>query len=159
MTIKNLVVTALCLGWLVSGAAMAQGIKPASKVNHWTGSLAPSQEITVEGTVQKIASKPPSGTPAGTHLLLSTDQGTLDASVGPYLAKEVQQNLTSGQPVQIVGLARTSSTGHKYVLVRELVLSGEHISIRNQHGFLVRTKSRNGSQSNRGQGSPIGGIQ
>ncbi len=160
MTIRELFVTALCLGWLVCTAAMAQGVdspQPITKINHWAGNIAHTNDVAVTGTVQKLLSERKPGTPMGARILLKSEQGVIEANLGPYLPKDVQEGLANGQAVQIVGIPQTSH-GKNYLLARQLVFAGRQITIRNEHGFLVR-QPRTGSSVHQGQSELNGGNQ
>lgn len=96
-----------------------------------------AHEITLTGNVQEVVTKHVAGSPAGMHLLIDGPKGTVDAHVGPYLAKETQEALHTGTPVQIVG-AMESLHGKQILLARQLVFGGRIVTIRSPHGFLVR---------------------
>jgi hypothetical protein len=96
-----------------------------------------AHEITLTGNVQEVVTKHVAGSPAGMHLLIDGPQGTVDAHLGPYLAKDTQEALHTGTPVQIVG-AMESLHGRQILLARQLVFGGRIVTIRSPHGFLVR---------------------
>lgn len=98
-----------------------------------------AHEITLNGTIQKVVSHAAVGAPTGLHLLVAGSEGTIDAHLGPYLNKEVQQALHTGMVVQIVG-ATQRIHGKNYLLAREVVVDGRTITVRSTNGFLLLGK-------------------
>ena len=93
----------------------------------------------------------------GTRILLKSEQGMIEANLGPYLSKDVQEGLANGQAVQIIGIPQTSH-GQNYLLARQIVFAGQQITVRNEHGFLVR-QPRTGTSVHKGQSELNGGNQ
>jgi len=108
----------------------------------------PSQETTVEGTVQEIITHPASGSAVGIHLLVSSDGKTIDAHLGPFLSTENREALVLGEAVKIVGV-NASHQGQKLFLVRQLTVGERQVIIRNQRGFLVREVPQRRAQINK----------
>lgn len=96
-----------------------------------------AREITVTGTVQEVVAKSSPGSPVGLHILIAGSGGIVDAHIGPYLAKDAQDALHTGLPVQIVGAMETLH-GKNLLLARQLIFGGRMITVRNENGFLVR---------------------
>lgn len=160
---RSLIVLSLSLFWGIGPhAALAQNSAsavPSTTSRAMSGGQATVNEITVTGTIQQVVSEPAPGRPQGLHLVLTSPQGAVDVSVGPYLTSDVKESLSTGQPIQITGVMRTFS-GQNYLLARELNIAGRQVTVRNQHGFLVRSQSRPPSPSQRSQvGLVNGGIQ
>lgn len=109
-----------------------------------------AHEITINGNVQEVVVKHGAGSPFGVHLLVAGSKGTVDAHLGQYLAKDTQDSLHSGAPVQIVGAMETIH-GKNYLLVRQLIFSGRLITVRSQNGFLLHPLSSNNSRSTQAQ--------
>lgn len=135
----------VCCATLLSGAlpatVMAQSSASASSAS-FRGTkekAAAAKEVTVTATIQQVLTK-------GTHvnsnvrLLVSAPQGLFNADLGPYLANDVKQSLTAGTHVQLAGTMQTIQ-GQSYLMARELTVANRQITIRNENGFLVRTKS------------------
>ena len=100
-----------------------------------------THEVRLNGTIQGVISQRTSGHPVGLHLLVASPQGVLDAHLGPYLTKETQEALRSGQAVQVVGaMEKIHSTN--YLLVRQLIFGGRMVTVRSERGFLLRAHSR-----------------
>jgi hypothetical protein len=96
-----------------------------------------AHEITLNGTIQEVISEHIAGSPAGIHVMVAGSKGIVDAHLGPYLTKDMQEALHAGTPVQIVGAVVTLH-GKDYLLARQLIFSGRVVTVRNENGFLVR---------------------
>lgn len=96
-----------------------------------------SKEITVEGTIQTLVTKPAPGMIMGAHLIVSTAQGTVDAHIGNYVvAGPYARSFASGQAVKLVGVMMEFN--HQSVLiVRTIETENRTITVRSDHGFLV----------------------
>jgi hypothetical protein len=98
-----------------------------------------AHEITVNGTVQEVVTQRTAGSPVGMHLLVAGSDGLVDAHVGPYLSRDVQEALHMGLPVQIVG-AMEQAHGKQYLLARQVVFGGRTVTVRSENGALVRPR-------------------
>ena len=96
-----------------------------------------ARETTLNGTIKQVVTQRVIGSPVGTHLLVSGPGGVVDTHVGPFLTEENKNALHTGTPVQIVG-ATIELSGKEFFLAREVKVGGRTITIRNQHGLLVR---------------------
>jgi hypothetical protein len=105
-----------------------------------------AHESTITGTIQEVVSKRTVGSPLGTHLLIAGPRGTVDAHVGPYLTKDLQEALHFGTPVQVVGAMETLH-GKQILLARQLIFGGRLVTIRSPHGFLVGAHVRRATSS------------
>lgn len=105
-----------------------------------------AHEINVSGTVQEVVTKHVAGTPVGMHLMVAGKEGVVDAHVGPYLAKDIQEALHAGLPVQIVG-AMEQAHGKQFLLARELSFGGRTVTVRSEHGALVRVRGPHAAHS------------
>jgi hypothetical protein len=144
-----------------SRSASAQSNAPAnlSAASHGSSnSQFLSNEITFVGTIQKPAAKAVHGSPRELHLMVAGPQGVFDANVGPYLTADVKQSLSAGQQVQVAGVVQTFH-GKDYLLVRELTVAGRILTIRNEHGFLVRPQASSATRAQHRANSRNGGAQ
>ncbi len=129
--------------WLVAAmllAMAAASANPPQSSSSGEGSALAfdkTKEVTVVGTVERLVTHPASGGPAGFHLFISTSGKTVDAHLGPFLSKQNQEALVSGQSVQIVGIS-TSIRGEDVILARQLIFAGRLVTVRNERGFFVR---------------------
>ena len=142
-------------GWLAKSTWMLAGLtgmaaitvlplnaKPAAEeiARHGSVGYDRAHEITVSGTIQEAVAKAPLGSPVGVHLMVASAQGVVDAHVGPYLTKEMQEALHAGTPVEMVG-AMESVAGKQYFLVRQVSFGGRVVNVRTANGFLLQVQS------------------
>ena len=132
--------------------------QPSSGFIGWDASKTKSSDVAVTAIIQEVVPNHASGIPAGFHIMLGTPQGVLDASVGPYLQPNIQQALVAGKQVQVFGQVKTIHD-QKYLLVRQLVLDGKPIIVRNDHGSLIRTRSQERTSTQSSLNGQNGGIQ
>lgn len=128
-----------------NGASEATG-QPAVQMQSYDM----AREITFSGAIQQVVTKHTPGSPAGLHLLVGNSGGIIDTHVGPYLPRDVKEELRTGEPVQVTGIIETFQ-GKDYLLARVLVVGGRQITVRNEHGFLVRAQSPAHSQQNQNE--------
>jgi hypothetical protein len=102
-----------------------------------------SKEIKVQGTIQQIEMLGPGG-PLGTHVLIQTPQGVVDAHLGYRKATTAENlGLAVGQEIEITGMM--ANIGGNSVLLARLLTTPTHIFIlRSEHGIPVRMQPRNG---------------
>ncbi len=134
----------LLLSLLFAVVALPLGAQPASETRpgHGFGPVYDAaHEITITGTVREVVTKHVLGSPVGMHLLVSQGGGTIDAHVGAFLAKDVQEALHPGLPVQLVG-AMQEINGKQYLLARQLIFGGRLVAVRNESGFLVHNVAK-----------------
>jgi hypothetical protein len=113
-----------------------------------------TQEITLTGTVSSVVKSPTREMKmlGGSHLLVETTSGAVDASLGASAMRGKQALfVTTGERVQITGVMKT--VGDRRVLIARLVLAHGHVfQIRNEHGFAFAPVSRKaGAASKVGQ--------
>jgi hypothetical protein len=149
----------LCGGLIMDAAAQSSVTsQPSTSFIGWDTSKQKSSEVAVTAIIQEIVPNHASGIPAGLHVMLGTPQGVLDASVGPYLAADIQQALVVGKQVQVFGQVDTIRD-QRYLLVHQLVLDGKTIVVRNDHGSLIRTRSQERTHTQSSLNNQDGGIQ
>jgi hypothetical protein len=150
----------LLCGALTTDAAAQNSVvsQPPPGFIGWDASKPKSSDVAVTAIIQEVVPNNASGIPAGLHVMLGTPQGVLDASVGPYLAPDIQQALVAGKQVQVFGQVKTIHE-EKYLLVRELVLDGKSIAVRNDHGSLIRSRLQERARTQSSLNEQNGGIQ
>ena len=101
-----------------------------------------SQEVTLSGTVSAVLIKPAPGMIMGSHLLLATVSGRVDASLGRWgLVGNGALWVTPGQQVEVTGVMKTFKD--KQVLMARSVKVGDKVYwVRNEHGIPVSPQSR-----------------
>lgn len=137
---NRFLIAAFFLGWLTPICPMAQSnesVQSTANFHHTSGSVVNAKDVVIVGSVSRIVSGHTPGAPTGTHLLLNSAQGVVDANLGPYLSDDVRASLVNAQLVQVTGTPQTVN-GKNYLLARQIVFSGRQVTIRNEHGFLVR---------------------
>ncbi|HVI07820.1 MAG TPA: hypothetical protein VND65_05950, partial [Candidatus Binatia bacterium] len=112
-------IAGLLTGMLVAILAAPLSAQPADTANgqHFGPYYDRSHEVTITGVVQEVVTKHVAGSPVGMHLLISGQNGVVDAHVGTFLTKDVREALHMGLPIQIVG-AMQDIRGKQYLMAR-----------------------------------------
>jgi hypothetical protein len=101
-----------------------------------------SKEVTLNGTVLSVLAKPSPGMVMGSHLLLTTPSGPVDASLGRFgLMGKGALSVAPGQQVEVTGVMKTVKDKQIF-LARTVKVGGEVYTIRNEHGFPVSPQAR-----------------
>jgi hypothetical protein len=101
-----------------------------------------SKEVTLNGTVLSVLAKPSPGMVMGSHLLLTTPSGPVDASLGRFgLMGKGALSVAPGQQVEVTGVMKTVKDKQVF-LARTVKVGGEVYTIRNEHGFPVSPQAR-----------------
>ncbi len=100
-----------------------------------------THEVALQGTIKEVVTHPPAGSPLGMHLTVATTTGTQDVHVGSYLPKSVTENLLHANAQVIVVGGYVTLSGKNLLLARQLVVGGQTIAVRNEHGALIWPKS------------------
>jgi hypothetical protein len=128
----------LAAGVLLATTAFAQssGQQADSSTNSFVHVYDLSKEVKITGTIQKIETS--GAVPIGTHVLVQTAQGTVDAHVGfGEAAKPSYLGIADGQSVTLVGMMENFD-GNQILLARLLTTSNHIFVLRNEHGIPVR---------------------
>jgi hypothetical protein len=101
-----------------------------------------AKEITIKATVARVLNDPSPGMIIGSHLLLETPSGPLDASLGKWgLEGRGALSVATGDRVEVVGVMKTLRD--KEVLVVRFVKMGSQIyTMRNRHGIQLSPRAR-----------------
>ena len=120
------------------------GKSPAFKRTVNTPRYDATKEITIEGAIQELVTKPVPGAILGGHLLVSTSAGIIDAQIGSFILRGPQPfSPVAGQSVKIVGVMATIN--HRNVfLTRTIETENRTIEVRTARGFFIipRTQQR-----------------
>ncbi len=101
-----------------------------------------SQEITLNGTVSSVLAKPSPGMIWGSHILLATTSGAVDASLGTFgLRGKGALSVAAGQQIEMTGVMKTLMNKQVF-LARTVKVGGEVYTIRNEHGLPVSPQAR-----------------
>ena len=117
-----------------------------------------THEVTLQGTIKEVVTHPPAGSPLGMHLTVATTTGAQDVHVGSYLPKHVTENLLHANTQVIVVGSSVNLAGKNIFLARQLVVGGQTIAVRNEHGFLIMPKAEN-SNHHAPKSAIAGGVQ
>jgi len=99
-------------------------------------------EVTLTGTVSSVLTKAAPGMIVGSHLLLATAYGEVDASLGRFgLQGEGAVSVAAGQQIEATGVMKTIRD-KSFFLVRSIKVGGEVYIVRNKHGFPVSPQAR-----------------
>ena len=101
-----------------------------------------SQEVTLNATVLSVLTKPSPAMVMGSHLLLATPSGPVDASLGRFgLMGKGALSVAPGQQVEVTGVMKTAKDKQVF-LARTVKAGGLVYTIRNEHGFPVSPQAR-----------------
>jgi hypothetical protein len=99
-------------------------------------------EVTLTGTVQSVLVKAAPGMIVGSHLLLATPNGTVDASLGRFgLQGDGAVPVAAGQQIEATGVMKRTNDSF-VLLVRSVKVDGAVYTVRNKHGFPVSPQAR-----------------
>jgi len=96
-----------------------------------------TKEVTIQGTIQELVTKPIPGTVLGGHLMISTSSGIIDAQIGSFILRGPQPFApVAGQSVRIVGVM--ANINHRNVfLTRTIETENCTIEVRTPRGFFI----------------------
>jgi hypothetical protein len=101
-----------------------------------------SKEVTLNGTVSTVLMGPSAGMIPGSHLVLATLSGPVDASLGIFgLRGKGAVTVAAGQQIEVTGVMSTIKDKQVF-LARTVKAGGEVYTIRNEHGFPVPPQAR-----------------
>ncbi|MGH9733401.1 MAG: hypothetical protein ACRD8A_02265 [Candidatus Acidiferrales bacterium] len=96
-----------------------------------------SKEVKVQGVIEKINGFGNSG-PIGTHILIQTPAGVVDAHLGfGSAASSKNLGISVGQNVTVIGMMETVGRS-SVMMARILTTPSRVIVLRNEHGIPVR---------------------
>jgi hypothetical protein len=101
-----------------------------------------AKEVTLSGTVSSVQAKPSEGMIFGSHLILETASGQLDASLGKWgLAGKGALSVAPGQAVEVTGVMKTIKDKQVFI-VRTVKADGHVYTIRSKYGVPMSPQSR-----------------
>jgi hypothetical protein len=101
-----------------------------------------AKEVTLSGTVSSVLTKPAAGMIMGSHLLLATPSGPVDASLARFgLRGKGAVKVAPGQQIEITGVMKTIKDKQVF-LARTVKAGGQVYRIRNEHGIPVSPQAR-----------------
>jgi hypothetical protein len=139
----------LAAGLLCAAPARAQNAASSTGTSESTSnspSYDSTREIKVEGAIVKIDTTS-ANAPLGTHILVQTAQGLVDAHLGfGPAAKPDYLGIAEGQSVTIVGMMEDVG-GNSILLTRILTTPSRIFLLRNERGVAVRAIPRRSSSA------------
>ncbi len=109
-----------------------------------------ADEVTLSATVSSVISRASHGMTVGSHLLLATPNGIVDASLGRFgLRGAGAVSVSAGEHVEVTGVMRTIR-GRSVFLARSVKANGHTYSVRNDHGVLLSPQARLRTGNNTG---------
>jgi hypothetical protein len=101
-----------------------------------------TREVTLSGTVSSVLAKPSAGMIMGSHLLLATPYGVVDASLGIFALRGTGAlSVAEGQQVEVTGVMKTIKNRQVF-LARTVKAGGQIYTIRNEHGLSMSPQAR-----------------
>jgi hypothetical protein len=101
-----------------------------------------AREVTIQGRVSSVLSRSNPGMIFGSHLLLQTASGQLDASLGRWARQgKGTVPVSAGQQVELTGVMKTLMK-RQVLIVRTVKLDGHVYAVRNQHGVEISPLAR-----------------
>jgi hypothetical protein len=99
-----------------------------------------THEVTLSGPVTGVVYGPSAGLIPGSHILLVTGSGTVDASLGKWGLQGKENSIQNGEQITVKGVMKTLRNKQVFV-VRTVQLGGHTYVIRNEHGVPVTPRS------------------
>jgi len=134
-----LLIAGLLTGLLLAIAAVPLTAQPTRETHQFYDI---SKEVTLKATVSSVIARAEAGMLLGSHLVLETASGKLDASLGKWgLEGKGALSVAPGEEVEVTGVMKTIRD--KEVFVVRTVNAGGHVyTIRNEHGLPQSPQSR-----------------
>jgi hypothetical protein len=132
-------ITGLLAGLLLAVVAVPLGAQAAPETQKFYDI---TKEVTLKGTVSSVLVKASTGMIMGSHLLLETASGPVDASLGRFgLLGKGALSVAAGEEVEVAGVMK--ALGDKEVFVTRTVKVGSRVyTMRNLHGIPVSPQTR-----------------
>ena len=122
---------------LISSLSPVQAQTTAAPVSYDT-----AREVTLACTVSSVLTKAAPGSIVGSHLLLATPSGSVDASLGRFGFQGYGAvSVAAGQQLEATGVVKTIKD-KPVLLVRIVKVDGKVYTIRNEHGVLLSPQAR-----------------
>lgn len=101
-----------------------------------------SKEVTLSGTVSSVLHKAAPGMTWGSHLLIETATGRVDASLGRWgLVGKNAPSIMPGQQIEVTGIMKTLKDKEVFV-TRTVKVNGKVYNMRDEHGVAISPQTR-----------------
>ncbi len=116
-----------------------------------------SREVTLTGTVTRVVK---SATPemkmlGGSHLIVQTKSGSVDASLGGFAMRgKGALSVNEGERVQVTGVVKVVK-GKEVLLTRLVQANGHQYVLRNEHGFIIGHAAHSGAAKSEAEGGQL----
>ena len=115
-----------------------------------------AEEVTVSGAVTGVLTKAANGIIHGSHLLVATSAGSIDASLGAWgLIGKGSVSAKLGEQVVVTGVMRTLNN-RQVLIARTVTAGGQPYLLRTEHGMPMSPEARERVSSRVAQN---GGVQ
>ncbi len=154
---RSRVLAALALALCISALplyAQTSAVKAKTIAHPWYDI---SREVTLTGTVTSVVK---SATPemkmlAGSHLMMQTKTGTIDASLGGFAMRgKGALSVNQGERVQVTGVVKVVK-GKEVLLTRLVQANGHQYVLRNEHGFVIGHAAHSGAAKSEAEGGQL----
>jgi hypothetical protein len=116
-----------------------------------------SREVTLTGTVTSVvkAATPEMKMMGGSHLVVQTKSGSIDASLGGFAMRgKGALSVNEGEKVQVTGVVKVVR-GKEVLLTRLVQANGHQYVLRNEHGFLIGHAAHSGTAKPEAEGGQL----
>ena len=139
------------LAWLASAVLVPVNASAQQKLPSLHAGYDLAREVNVVGTVSQVVKDSSTG-PLGTHVLVQTSAGIVDAHVGSAKFLELNHlSLSSGDSVRIIGESFSSGTGTVF-LARIVQKGTTAVAVRSSKGMpLWRAGARVANATDKGK--------
>ena len=126
------------VGLVCSAALLPAQSAPSSSLRYDA-----THEVTIHGNVSSVLTTGSEGMLMGSHLLVRTSSGTVDASLGSWALRGTNAlSVKAGWSVDVTGVMKTLP-GNKQVLIARTVKTGTQIfTVRNEYGIPLSPQAR-----------------
>lgn len=101
-----------------------------------------AKEVTITGTVSSVITKPTAGMMWGSHLMLKTSAGEVDASLGRWAMQgKGALSVAAGQQVDVTGVMKTVNQKQVFI-ARTVKVGGQVYTLRNERGSAMSPQAR-----------------
>jgi len=133
---------AVALMWVVTPPSLIQAQTEGGERRTVAPYYDATKEITIHATVSSVVTKASPEMILGSHLLLKTSRGVVDASLGVFgLKGKGAFSVAVGDEVEVTGVMKTLK-GQEVFLVRTAKAGGQVYTIRNEHGIALSPQAR-----------------